>query len=219
MTGMGASTAKALHELALGGHWALVGRKGEMAAGNGAAMRIAPLAFCLDPGTQDSRTAIRDVARITHHNEEAYAGALAVATAVRAVWDRSWTGGTGLIELVADQLPDTLVRDRLAELIRMSPDLSPRAVAERFGNSGYVVESVPLALYAAQTWASESITLLLKETVKLGGDTDTIASIAGQVVGALLGIEAVPGDLIDRIVEAPLVRTIAARFADTVLGS
>ena len=55
--------------------------------------------------------------------------------------------------------------------------------------------------------------------MKLGGDTDTIASIAGQVVGALLGIEAVPGDLIDRIVEAPLVRTIAARFADTVLGS
>src|SRR5262245_44991399 len=44
-SGLGASTFKALSELSHGGHWALVGRKGEMAAGNGAAMRLAPLAF------------------------------------------------------------------------------------------------------------------------------------------------------------------------------
>jgi ADP-ribosyl-[dinitrogen reductase] hydrolase len=47
--GVGASTLKALQELSIGGHWALVGRKGEMGAGNGAAMRTAPLAFCIDP--------------------------------------------------------------------------------------------------------------------------------------------------------------------------
>ena len=54
VTGMGSSTLKALTELVAGGHWALVGGKGERAAGNGAAMRAAPLAFCLDP-TDDSR--------------------------------------------------------------------------------------------------------------------------------------------------------------------
>src|SRR4051812_12338318 len=48
-TGLGASTLKALTELGAGGHWALVGRKGEQAAGNGAAMRIAPLAFFCSP--------------------------------------------------------------------------------------------------------------------------------------------------------------------------
>src|SRR5665213_3298616 len=48
LTGLGASTYQALESLAAGGHWALVGRKGDQAAGNGAAMRIAPLAFCLD---------------------------------------------------------------------------------------------------------------------------------------------------------------------------
>jgi len=48
-TGLGASTLKALVELEAGQHWALAGAKGERAAGNGAAMRIAPLAFCLDP--------------------------------------------------------------------------------------------------------------------------------------------------------------------------
>jgi ADP-ribosyl-[dinitrogen reductase] hydrolase len=84
VTGMGASTLKALTELAAGGHWALVGRKGERAAGNGAAMRIAPLAFFLDPQSFRDKQIIRDVSRITHHHEEAYAGALAIVAAIRA---------------------------------------------------------------------------------------------------------------------------------------
>lgn len=45
LRGLGSSTLKALRDLQVGGHWALVGRSGEFAAGNGAAMRIAPLAF------------------------------------------------------------------------------------------------------------------------------------------------------------------------------
>ncbi len=52
--GIGASTLKALRDLVAGAHWALAGCKGERAAGNGAAMRVAPLAFYLDadePGT------------------------------------------------------------------------------------------------------------------------------------------------------------------------
>ena len=69
ITGIGASTLKALQELAVGAHWALVGRKGEYAAGNGAAMRIAPLGYCLNPHKEKDRIIIRDVCRITHHNE------------------------------------------------------------------------------------------------------------------------------------------------------
>ena len=49
ITGIGSSTLKALTELGVGGHWACVGATGEYSAGNGAAMRIAPLAFVLDP--------------------------------------------------------------------------------------------------------------------------------------------------------------------------
>lgn len=68
LSGLGASTLKALRDLEVGAHWALAGHKGERAAGNGAAMRIAPLAFCLDPLTEQSRRLIRDICRITHHN-------------------------------------------------------------------------------------------------------------------------------------------------------
>jgi ADP-ribosyl-[dinitrogen reductase] hydrolase len=89
--GLGSSTLKALRDLSSGTHWALAGARGEYAAGNGAAMRIAPLAFLLDPNDPKQRTTIRDACRITHHSDEAYVGALAVIFAVRAVVTKEWT--------------------------------------------------------------------------------------------------------------------------------
>jgi ADP-ribosyl-[dinitrogen reductase] hydrolase len=150
LTGLGASTSKALSELNIGGHWALVGRKGEMSAGNGAAMRIAPLAFCINPQEPAERQVIRDVCRITHHNEEAYAGALAVLLAVRAAYLGTWVGQSNLLSLIIPELPDSSVRDRLIELDQLGGRISIQEVATRFGCSGYVVESVPLALLGVQ---------------------------------------------------------------------
>src|SRR5262245_33045013 len=72
LRGLGASTLKALRDLDLGAHWALSGAKGERSAGNGAAMRIAPLAFLLDLRSDEHRRTLRDVCRITHHHDEAY---------------------------------------------------------------------------------------------------------------------------------------------------
>src|SRR5438128_1013708 len=88
--GMGSSTLKAMRDLAVGTHWALAGARGEFAAGNGAAMRIAPLAFLLDPTGPQDRTLIRDVCRITHNNDEAYVGALAVMLAIHSVLSGVW---------------------------------------------------------------------------------------------------------------------------------
>lgn len=61
--GLGASTLKALRDLSNGAHWALAGRLGDRAAGNGVAMRIAPLAFFLDAESSKDRQTIRDVCR------------------------------------------------------------------------------------------------------------------------------------------------------------
>ena len=100
LTGLGASTLKALRELQVGGHWALVGNTGEYAAGNGGAMRIAPLAFKKDV----EHFTIRDVCSITHKNDEAYAGALAVYHAVVCAHSGDWTGGHELIGKVVNGL-------------------------------------------------------------------------------------------------------------------
>lgn len=219
VTGVGASTYKALTELVAGGHWALVGNKGERAAGNGAAMRVAPLAFCLDPADAAERRTVRDVCRITHHNEEACAGALAVLLAVRAAAFGGWAGGGGLLTLVSASLPDSRVKDRLAELSGLSHSAPAAEVAGRFGAGGYVVESAPLALYAAQRAARVGFEGALRELVAAGGDTDTNASIAGQVLGALEGAGGVPGWMLRRLPNLADCERIARQFAETVATS
>jgi ADP-ribosyl-[dinitrogen reductase] hydrolase len=213
ITGMGAATYKALTELSQGGHWALVGLRGERAAGNGAAMRVAPLAFCMDPKEPQARAVIRDVCRITHHHEEAYAGALAVALAVRAAWEGTWNGEPTLLASVIDHLPDSRVRDRLADLTSLHERATVREVAERFGCSGYVVESIPLALWAAQRVKRLGMEALLYEVVAVGGDADTIASIVGQVAGTYTGREGIPDRLIDGLPDLGMITGIVTAFS------
>lgn len=214
VTGAGASTLGALTALVNGGHWALVGRKGERAAGNGAAMRIAPLAFCYDSQDPVARRAVRDVARITHHNEEAYVGALAVVLAVRAALDGSWATADSLLPLVSSQLPDTNVKDRLLLFEEIAPTLPLAEVAAQWGCSGYVVESVPLALYAANQAQWLGFEQMISQLIACGGDTDTIAAIAGQVVGTLAGHHQLPQHMLAQVPQSSLIKEIATAFAD-----
>ena len=193
ITGIGARTLKALKELEVGGHWSLVGRKGEYAAGNGAAMRIAPTAF-VDKITREK---IREISIITHNNDEAYVGALTVTLAIQAVLKEKWTGKENLIELLIDEIPGTRLRDRLIEIKNID---SLKEVGEK-GNNGYVVNSVPLAIAAANKVADIGIEQMFKQLIQIGGDTDTNSSIAGQIAGTLIGRKGIPESLMDKLIE------------------
>jgi len=212
--GMGSSTLKAMRDLAGGTHWALAGASGEFAAGSGAAMRIAPLAFLLNPGDPRDRTAIRDVCRITHHSDEAYAGALAVILAIRAVLSGTWSQNKGFLDSTVDGLPDSSVRDRI-EALRLL-ELPVSEAARTFGSSGHVVDSVPLALYCAQSIASEPLPALLARAISLGGDADTIASIAGQIAGTVVGSAGIGRHLVADVEGGDEAAAIASEFAEFV---
>jgi len=214
ISGIGSSTLKAMRDLSAGVHWALAGSRGEYAAGNGAAMRIAPLAFLLDPSKAGDRTIIRDVCRITHHNDEAYVGALAVALAIRSVLAGIWSQQHSFLSAVVDSLPDSAVRDRIEELIRLQ--VAPSEVASRFGASGHVVATVPLALQCAQYVAEEPLSAVLARAIGTGGDTDTIASLTGQLAGTVVRTTGVSYDLFDGVEDSEEIFQIAGQFAKFV---
>lgn len=191
LRGIGASTLKSLKELELGGHWSQVGRKGEYAAGNGAAMRIAPIAF----KEEVTNSEIRDICIITHNNDEAYVGARCVVIAIREIIKGNWNGESNLIELIIEQIPDTRVRDRLIQI----KDIESLDEIGQIGNDGYVVNSIPLAIAAANKIREIGIQGIYSQLIKIGGDTDTNCSIAGQIAGSLVGRYGIPHDLIDRL--------------------
>jgi len=186
LTGLGASTLKALRELEVGGHWSQVGRRGEYAAGNGAAMRIAPIAFLEDT----NRKSIRELCSITHHSDEAYIGALSVVVAIREILNKNWTGSENLFEIIIAQIPDTRVRDRLIEINHLK--FHNLKEVGKLGSNGYVVNSIPLAIAAASLVNEIGIEKMYNDLIEIGGDTDTNCSIAGQIAGTLVGINNIP---------------------------
>jgi ADP-ribosyl-[dinitrogen reductase] hydrolase len=192
-SGLGASTLKALRELEMGGHWSQVGRSGEYAAGNGAAMRIAPFAF----KREFSRNEIRDFCRITHKNDEAYVGALAVVLAIRAIMDGALNSDINFLELIIKELPDTRVKDRLIEI--KSLETTSTSDVANLGVTGFVVDSVPFAIFAASQIRVSNFETVLNEVISAGGDTDTNASIAGQIAGSWATIDKIPADLLNKL--------------------
>ena len=192
---MGASTLKALQELEAGGHWSQVGRIGEYAAGNGAAMRIAPLSFL----EETDRTQIRDISSITHRNDEAYVGALCVVIALKEILNNQWDGSTNLLSIISSQIPDSRVKDRIQQLETLT-DLTEIG---SYGNSGYVVDSIPLALAAANQIRNLDLDTIFNELIEVGGDTDTNCSIAGQIAGCFVGKSNFSSNLMEKIKSIP----------------
>jgi ADP-ribosylglycohydrolase len=109
-------------------------------------------------------------------------------------------------------LPDSKVRDRLLRFAAFGDDVSPFNIGDTWGSSGFVADSVPLAIFAARDLHKRPFAEILERAIGAGGDTDTIASIAGQIAGAALGAAALPSDLVARLRDRDEIVGIAERF-------
>ena len=116
---------------------------------------------------------------------------------------------------MAKDLPDSKTKDRLE--ISLDEQLSGAEFADKFGSTGFVADSVPLALLEAVD--ARDFLEAVEEIVSLGGDTDTIASMFGQVFGAANGTESIPVKLLERLKEREYVESVSNEFADFVVES
>lgn len=218
VTGVGAVTLGALRALACGGHWALCGLGGERAAGGGAAMRIAPCVMVLDPSDLFERMTLRDVARITHKNEEAWAGALGHALALRFVMANPTSSFAEVAEAVCGELFDSRTRDNLRVLVEHRVGRY-EDVVELVGASGFAASCVPVGIWAGSRACEVGVTQSFEQIVAGGGDTDTISALAGQVFGAAKGVGALPAGWIDEVVGGGEASATFARLARAVCES
>lgn len=206
---LGPSTRRALSELRAGVPIEETGRHGDT---NGAAMRIAPVAIATRPEPLTALVdAVEDACRVTHNTGLAIAGAAAIAAAVSA----GVAGGSAdaaldlavaaalLGERCGHPAAGARVADRTAWAIGLassagSADEVLDVVDRLVGTSLATQESVPaaLALVAAfpdDPWA------ICRHAASVGGDCDTIAAMAGAVVGAVHGASAFPADAVDAV--------------------
>lgn len=166
---------------------ALTGTSNPESQANGALMRISPLGiFGAGRSRADVMKWAKKDAAVTHaHPVCAQASALYAALVAQAVRE----GGSG----------SRLYEDMLASMKRMKLDPVLREAVERAATEpprdyqsrmGWVIIALQNALW--QMLHAESFEEGVVDTVMRGGDTDTNAAIAGALLGAMYGEEAVP---------------------------
>lgn len=182
-----------------------------------AAMRIAPLAFLIDPHEEADQDLIRSICKITDEGDEAYCGALAVLLSIRLAQNAR----QNFIPQVIRLLPESATRDNLMEISR-DPDASLRKLLLQRERSDLASETVPIALLAAQKSATAGIRQVWKEVVSSARDGAVICSIAGQVAGAFMSEEEFPQEWMGRIrtnTEFQELESISRQFQDFVLSA
>ncbi|MBW8328784.1 MAG: ADP-ribosylglycohydrolase family protein, partial [Thiobacillus sp.] len=145
-------------------------------AGNGAAMRVLPVALAtLGQPEAQVRVACRTQAHITHNNALSDA-----ATECLALMVQDALHG-------ADKA--ALLQQRVSPLIEHHPEFEFRNAP--CGNpGGYVVETLQAVFQAF--FATRNFRDCLVDVVNRGGDADTTGAIAGMLAGAQYGQDALP---------------------------
>ncbi|KAI5705659.1 hypothetical protein M8J75_000677 [Diaphorina citri] len=197
--------------------------------GNGGAMRIAPVAlFC--HGNYDVMLDVAAQAtKLTHTHRLAVHGALLQVIAVHQslLYDRSKPIDPKLFlsELKEkmkhveqnndDDVEDTYV-DKLDVIEKLLEDKNTKSrdVLKCLGNGIAAYESVPTALYT-----DNPVTRAIQYAITLGGDTDTIATMAGAIAGAYHGRASIEDGLLSVVESVEYIENLAERLYNNVEAS
>ena len=186
--------------------------------GNGAAMRAAPVGLFYYRDPDRLREVAHLSARITHAHPLGKEGAAlqAYAVAVAAVCGPSGSPADVLNELKAFAVHQ-VYRAKLEQVQDLLRSGDKSEVAARLGNGVEAFESVPTAVCCALRHP-ESFEDAVVEAASLGGDADTIASMTGAISGAWLGIEAIPGEWVEKLENRDYVEYLAHRLFEAACG-
>ena len=199
---------------------------------NGAAMRIAPVGLW---HYDDADQLARDVelaSFVTHRHPLAVDGAIAVATAVAYAATSGEVDTACFLETVhgsvagrspefADrvrELHDWLLLDETAALEAIVAG-EGRAKDRGFGIPVRVEPTVLASLYVFLKSPGDYLATV-DRALRVGGDVDTVAAIAGAISGAHNGLGAIPASLVSGVKDSAEIldlgaRLFARRFAGT----
>ena len=217
----GVATARACTRLLLG-----VNPKhaGVWSAGNGPAMRAAVIG-CSFEDVELVRSLTQVSSVLTHCDRRASDGAFLIALAANwcrfhpASDSKSFFDFIGKCGAVPADNSFSQKFFLLSQSLESGEDTKDFATAIGMPNgiTGFVVPTVLVALHA---WLSNinSFTDVVLTCIRCGGDTDTVASIAGSLSGAYLGFERLPSRFGETIVDYPFsysrLKSLSAQLID-----
>ena len=180
-------------------------RSGVRSAGNGAAMRAAIVGAV--KRERSEREAWSDAfAEVTHVDPRAVQGARFVAELTGQLVHGSHRDDDGAVGCALDVVDEENLRSALVRARELAAsDAGIDDAATELGVTGFVVHSVPLALFCFLRSGSDPMRALTL-AIHAGGDTDTNAAIVGAWLGARHGLRGLPAPLVARLQGGPFGR-------------
>lgn len=209
----GMTCMKAVGRLEIGIAWREAGQNNSK--GCGSAMRVAAIGYLYADDDELLRETAEFSSLITHGHPAATAASVAAAYAIKL-------GLTGVP--LTDYLPRILNFVNMAG--EMSEDFSQAlrrvghvggwededAALDHIGQGWTGDEAVALALYCVLRYPHDYVACM-RRAAATNGDSDSIACIAGGMMGARLGLDAIPAAWRERCENAAGLRQLAARMA------
>jgi len=203
--GYGPGPVSVFAQIKAGIPWHQAGKslyENEGSFGNGAAMRVAPIGLRYHDDPALAADVARLSASITHAHPLGKEGAAFQAVAVAIAVASSSLDAGSFVEDVLSYVRDRDMADAAQRVLSLVDMADPEDAAAMIGNGIAAIEAVPAALLAFLVKRG-SFPDTIEFAVRMGGDTDTIASMAGALAGAHLGYQAIPQSWKDRVEGAP----------------
>ena len=183
------------------------GNTSNYSAGNGGLMRLLPLVIwnlnLADEGKFLQQVA--DATRTTHGSLICIEASQLLALLLRHILLRDETAE---IETCLLAFADAYWEDEDIGALAAGDYLTKPEAAIRSG--GYVLETLEAALWAFSTSSTAKEALIT--AVNLGGDCDTVAAITGSLAGAWYGVEQLPEDWLDDLIEASSIKALGEKL-------
>jgi poly(ADP-ribose) glycohydrolase ARH3 len=221
--GYGAGPPHVFRLIERGVPWDEAGRGlfgGSGSFGNGAAMRVAPAALLAFRDLERVASLARQTAVITHAHELGLEGAVLQACAIALLLQHSpgaALDGRAFLDALRGQMRAPVYLEKLEAIEALLPHSPREQIVARLGNGIEAYEAVPAALCAFLCHAG-SFAEAVVYAISLGGDTDTIGSMAGALAGAYLGEEAIPSVWREQVEGAARLRELADALLDLATG-
>ena len=180
------------------------GLNDEKANGNGSLMRISPLAF-----TKAMNIEILLSSAITHAHWVSVHACIQWVHAIRALWnlkasisEKYEKDGQMLLRQAMRESSSYMTEHDLRPASSRLREIWSRPMDE-IKSTGYVVDTIEAVYWLLGR--STCYADVIKGAIELGGDTDTIAKIAGESAAIAYGVDSIPAQWRDQLVKKELL--------------
>ncbi|KAB2494404.1 ADP-ribosylglycohydrolase family protein [Priestia endophytica] len=217
MFDIGIATVKAIRRFKEGTPLAQCGGTSEYDNGNGAIMRISPLALILNNNFDFDKhiKIIKEYTEITHAHPRAIVGSfIYVELLVRMSLNDSLEKAIQNIQVLFNHIfnEDHPYQKEFRHYKRIFKDNFFNTPEEEILSGGYVVHTLEAAIWCLGTTSSFKEAVL--KAVNLGDDTDTVGAITGALAGMHYKMEGIPKDWLERRVRKDKVDELIKDFCD-----